>query len=62
MKNNSSHAEVLRRENEKQKTNNKNDKSNFEKDTKKWEEREFQLVTALKKLNFDFTQLQKLLK
>ena len=49
-------------ENEKQKTNNKNDKSNFEKDTKKWEEREFQLVTALKKLNFDFTQLQKLLK
>jgi chromosome segregation ATPase len=62
VKNNSSHAEVLRRENEKQKTNNKNDKSNFEKDTKKWEEREFQLVTALKKLNFDFTQLQKLLK
>ena len=59
VKNNSSHAEVLRKENEKQKTSNKTDKFNFEKETKKWEEREFQLTSALRKLSFDFTQQQK---
>lgn len=53
---------MIRREHEKQKTVNKADKSNFEKEIKKWEEKEFQLGAALKKLTFDFNKQQKLLR